>query len=634
MKKKLVKFLTLILSVIMGAASLVGCNIVTDNTERDLNQVVATVNINQEENIYKKDIVMIYMQYYGGSYAQYYDEATTYSILNALIDNRIMVQVAYDEFEKNPDKDETKDKYTPERYLDDAEITDAKYDTYKFINDLLDAYSEDKSNTEKKDTLIFDVRTVPTGATNKEKELTTAEKKDYIAKGFDITSTEYKRAAFNTVITLLKDNGLLGGEYNGSIETTDYFARVLKSNYESKIIEKYENAIKQKFIDELSYEILEASYTDKLNNQKAWDNEEFVSKLSSATATSPILYSAFGTYGYVYNLLLGVNDYQSAKLTELQHEKEHEHLTEAQYATGRKAILAGTVAKDLRASWILSGYDGVFAKENIDDEFGKYTFTGDYTFAKDENNRLPFQGEVKELRAKTGDKDGIYSIGSVKTFGLDEFITFINTDYLYKNKILTPIDPSAHEDLNPDDIYAAYKPDAKPAEYDAKINELLFAFSTDSGSLNTYKGYVIKPKNDEYVKTFGDAGKALLQEGGSSYMVVASDYGYHFMFFSEVWTVNKEYATLGDYLNTLDIDGTKTAEEWKAYFNTQKADKEKWEDFEEENNFLYFLANEWISVRSNDKTTRNKKNVTTEYRYGEHKDSTVIYKDRFLDLLG
>lgn len=630
MKKRLLKFLTVILSVIMGAASLVGCNIVTDNTERDLNQVVATVNVNKEENIYKKDLVMAYMN--GGyMYVQYYgyDVATVYNmILNSLVDNRIMVQVAYEEFEKSG-KIENADKaqYTPERYLDADEITDAKYETYKSINDLLDGYSEDTSDTEKKDALIFDVRTVPTDAKNKEKDV---DKAAYIAQGFDITSTEYKRSAFNKVITLLEDNGLLGSEYNGSMETTDYFNRLLKSNYENQIIEKYENDIKQKIISELTYETLAASYTDKLESQKAWSNSEFVSALSSATATSPILYSAFGTYGYVYNLLLGINDYQSAKISELQHEKAHEHLTEAQYAAGRKDILAGTVAKDLRASWILSGYDFKY-DENIktwyDDTVKTGAFTGDYTFAKDENNRLPFQGEVKEIRAKTDDKDGIYSIESVKTFGLEEFKNFVN-GYVYNNESLTPADTD-------DNIYAAYTRADKPVEYDAKINELLFAFSTDSGSLNTYKGYVIKPENDEYVKTFGDAGKALLQEGGSSYKVVASDYGYHFMFFSEVFTVedpdDPKYKTLELYLNSLDIDGEKDKDGWEAYFNTQKG---KWEDFEEENNFLYFLANEWISVRLSDKTARTKTNVTTEYRYGEHKDSTVIYKDRFADLLG
>lgn len=624
MKKRLLKFLTVILSVIFGAASLVGCNVVTQNTERDLNQVVATVNVNQEEDIYKKDLVMAYMNY-GYIYVQYYgyDAATTYNmILNNLVDNRITVQVAYEEFEKTSVVDGEKAKYTPERYLSPEDITDAEYSTYKSINDLLDSYSEDKSNTEKKDTVIFDVRTVPTDAQNAEKELTKAEKDAYVAKGFDVTSTEYKRAAFNKVINLLKDNGLLGNDYKGTIETTDYFNRLRKSNFESKIIEKYENAIKKTVLDSVTYAALTDAYTDKFNKQKAWSNSEFVSALSSASATSPILYSAFGTYGYVYNLLLGVNDYQSAKIQELQHEREHEHLTEAEYAAERKTILAGTVAKDLRLSWILSGYDF---------DFDSKKFTGDYTFAKDAANSLAFQGNVTKLRDADDDRNlsAVYRVDSVKTFGLAEFKDFIN-DYVYNNESLTPA-------ATDDNIYAAYTRADKPAEYDAKINELLFAFSTDSGSLNTYKGYVIKPDNSEYVKTFGDAGKALLEEGGSSYKVVASDYGYHFMFFSEVWkgdNVDKtKYDTLDKYLDSLNIDKGAAAT-WEEYFNAQKADLDKWGDFEEENNFLYFLANELVSAKLNDATTRSRTNIVTEYRYGAHKDSTVIYKDRFADLLG
>lgn len=629
MKKRLFKFLTVILSVFIAAASLVGCNIVTDNSERDLNQVVATVNINKEDKIYKKDLIMAYMNY-GYIYVQYYgyDAAKTYNlILNNLIDNRIMVQVAYEEFEKSSVIDDTKEKYTPERYLTAEEITDANYDTYKSINNFLDTYSEDNSDTEKKDTLIFDVRTVPTDAKNAEKELTKAEKEAYIAKGFDVTSTEYKRAAFNKIIILLKENGLLGSEYNGTIESTDYFKSFIKGNLENQIVEKYEDGIKQKIIDELTYEMLAASYNDKLNEEKAWSNSEFVSALSSATATSPILYSAFGTYGYVYNLLLGANDYQSKKIEELQKERDSKNMSQEAYSFARKDILWGTVAKDLRASWILSGYDGQFVKENADDEFGKYTFTGDYTLVKDADNSLAFQGEVKELRAKTDDKDGVYAIGNVRTFELGEFVGFVN-DYVYGED---KGGPSNHKDR-----YWEYDSvnDPIPAEYDAKMNELLFAFSTDPGSLNTYKGYVIKPDNNEYVATFGEAGKELLEAGGCSYKVVASDYGYHFMFFSEVWTANKEYATLDVYLNTLDIDGEKTADEWKAYFNAQKENKDKWDDFEEENNFLYFLASELISTKLSDASTRTKTNIVTEYRYGEHKDSTVIYKDRFSDLLG
>lgn len=634
MKKRFIKAITLILSVVMGAACLGGCNLITDNLDRDLNQIVATVNVNQEEHVYKKDLVMAYMNY-GYIYTQYYgyDAAKTYNlILNNLIDNRIVVQYAYEAFEEDGSvkKDDAKAKYTAERYLTAEEIIDAKYSTYKSINDLLDGYSEEDGASGKQDTVIMDVRTVPTDAQNAEKDVDKAAYvKNIDDNGFDVNSTEYKRAAFGKVVALLEENGLLGGEYNGDIKTSDYFARLLKSNYENEIIEKYEESVVKGVRNSLKYEDLQTAYKEKLGTQQSWSNSEFVSALSSASATSPILYSAYGTYGYVYNLLLGVSDKQNEKISDLQEEREHTPLTEKQYAESRKDILAETVAKDLRSSWILSGYDFNY---NTEDKTG--VFTGDYTFAKDENNSLAFQGKVSQVRAANEEKNisAVYSVDSVKTFGLKEFTQFVNK-YVYGDE------HDISDELS-DNVNRYYEKAAiadKPQEYDAKINELLFAFSTDSGSLNTYKGYVIKPENTEYVKTFGDAGKALLQAGGSSYMVVASDYGYHFMFFSEVWKGNDEdpdYGTLEAYLNTLDIDGEKDAAGWEEYFNAKKATKKAWEDFEEENNFLYILASERISSALSDAASRSRANIITKYRYGEKKDSVVIYKDRFADLLG
>ena len=614
MKKRLIKLITLILSVVIGIAGLSGCRLVTKNSERDLDQIVATVNVNQEENIYKKDLVMGYMNY-GYIYVQYYGytaEKVYTLILNNLVDNRIIVQVAYEQFENTSVKDNTKAQFTPERYLDGEEITEAKYNTYKSLNDLLDSYSKDNSYAETKDTLYLDVRTVPTDAANAERDVDKAAYVENIDKnGFDVSSDTYKRAAFNKVIELLKDANLLGNDYKGDLRETEYFKLLLKSNYENEIVENYEESVLDEIKASVSYENLQALYQEKLNAQKEWSNSDFVSALKSASATSPILYSnQSGTYGYVYNLLLGVNDYQSAKISELQEERTHETWSEDKYAEERAKVLANTIAKDLRNTWILSGYDF---------DFETKTFTGDYTFAENAENSLPFQGEVSKVRDADEEHNlsAVYSIDSIKTFGLKEFTEFVN-EYVYGDKNVG----GYSEDVN---IYREYNNDSKPEEYDAKINELLFAFSTDSGSVNTYKGYVISPDNSEYVKTFGDAGKALLDAGGSSYKVVASDYGYHFMFFSEVWTLDKGYADLDAYLEYLGIDSG------AEYFAEMM---DNWEDFEEENNFLFVLTGELISEKLSDASTRSRQNVTFKYRYGDKKDCTKIYKDRFADLLG
>ena len=619
MKKRLITFLAVTFSVIMAFSALGGCRLVTKNNERDFDQVVATVNVTEKEDVYKRDLIMGYLNY-GYMYAQYYGwtAARTYNfILDTLIENRIMVQYAYSEFEENDDiVDETKAKYTAERYLDEDAVTDAKYDTYKSINDLLKNYTDDGTGDYKADSVIGDVRTIPTNAKNAEKELTKAEKDEYVAKGFDIDSDEYVRKAFNKVVNLLRSNNLLGSDFNGRIEDTDYFAKLLKSNLESQVIEKFEEKVLSEIRSQISYEKLAELYDSKLEEQQGWDNAVFAEKLSSASASNPVLVSAFGTYGYVYNLLIGVNDYQSAEISELKEEVVHEVWDEATYSEKRAEILADVIAKDLRTSWILSGYD-----------FDGTRFTGDYAIATDS---LEFKGVTELVRAADEENDlsAVYAVKSVNTYGLDDFIALVN-DYVYGGA-------EGEKTENDYDIYYDHSGSGaqKPAEYDEKINELLFAFSTDSGSLNTYKGYVIKPPVDgtaseQYVKTFGDAGRALLSEGGYGYKVVASDYGYHFMFFSEVFTADYGFESLEDYLEYLGIE--RGNDSWDEYLAARMGD---WEQFEKDNDYLYILANEFISDKLSAETTETKNNIVNLYRWGAQKDKVTVYESRYSDLLG
>ncbi|MBO4251145.1 MAG: hypothetical protein J5911_00605 [Clostridia bacterium] len=618
MKKRFVKLITLILSVIIGLAGLSGCRLVTKNAERDLAQTIAEVNINQKDEITKKDLLMSYMNY-GYMYVQYYGytQDQVYSIiLNNLIDNRIIIQVAYEKFENEEGgvKNENKPKYNPERYLDDDEIIDAKYSTYKSFDNLLETYSSDNTYTEKKDTLPVETRTVPTDAKNAEKDI---DKAAFVAEidenGFDVTS-EFRRVAYDKVCKLLKDASLLG-DFGGDLKKTVYFDLLLKSNLESEVINNYDESIVAGIKENISYEQLETLFNEKLNKQRAWSNSEFVDALNNAGASSPVLWSnQEGKYGYVYNLLLGVNDYQSAKITELQKERSATNMDELVYAEKRAEILSGTVAQDLRSSWILAGYDFDYATKK---------FTGDYTFAKDAEYSLEFKGEVDKERDADEEHDlaAVYNVKSIDVFRLGDFVELVN-DYVYGNEGIVKLDTDDNAD-----IYAAYKREDKPVEYDAKINELLFAFSTDPGSLNTYKGYVIKPDNNDYVKTFGEAGKALLEEGGSGYKVVASDYGYHFMFFSEVWEYETGYADLGSYLDSLGIENEYGT--WDKYLEEMI---KNWDDFQEENNFLYILVNELISSKLSDANTRTISNVTFDYRYGDHKDCTKIYNERFADV--
>ena len=132
----------LIMSLLMSMTFLGGCNLVSVDNKRDMNQVVATVKISEDvpaaEKIYKKDIVMAYLNY--GYYYEYQGQSRADVIdfiVTQLISNRVYVQNAILKFDTNQGiyaghiQDATKDKWDIKKYLTAEEITDAEYLTYK-----------------------------------------------------------------------------------------------------------------------------------------------------------------------------------------------------------------------------------------------------------------------------------------------------------------------------------------------------------------------------------------------------------------------------------------------------------------------------------------------------------------------
>lgn len=622
MKKRLLTVLCAVMAFIVSLTGLSGCNLVTTDTERDMNQVVATVQITgygKKDEIKKSDMVMAYLNY-GYMYVQYYGytRAQTFDlIINNLVNSRILVQNAVMEGTKVTAKDsENKNledyvAYPVAEYLTAEQILNAKYSALSDINTLIDSNTDYGSSAKKADSLIGEVRTTPENAANAEDEVTEDEKKEYIAESNTKTNPllsnmteDYRRAAFNDVLKLLKNNSLLGDYKNGDLKTTEYYKETLRSYYENELLTAYSDNIVEKVRKEFSYDDIAAKYAEIYNKQTKWSNAEFIAALENTTATEPILYCGLNGYGYVYNLLLGVNSYQTTQIENIR--KDNANISDADYATQRKDVLANTVVYDQRSSWILSGYDGGL-------ENNAFKFTGDYTFVKKTENSLAFQGNVKHLNPEQAAEDDYvaeYGVESVKYFGLDEFIGFMD-GYLGGTKT-----PTGYTELG-DSVYGKeiYKLE-DVEEYDAKIKELLFAFSTDGGSLSGGKGYIIKPAVDgnnqeQYVQTFADAGRKLLETGENGYVIVASDYGYHIMFYSEKLSANTAYATLDGYLNSLDIEKGSAAS-WKEYYDKMI---EEYDDFEDDGNYLYLLTESVISTAVTNAQNKEQNSIINKYRY-------------------
>ena len=609
MKKRFTGIISLILSLLVSLTFLTGCNLVTTDSEREMNQVVATVSVNENFNdeILLSDVAMAYIN--GGYLNEQYYGYTTEQNINLLIENlisqRIVLQNALIELEADSTfaKNTDEEIYTPLRYLTGEDFIDAEYKAYDAFNAYIKTFAEAEDATYA-DGWAGELRTVPTGATNDVKEKTPGDKEAYIAKGVDVSDEK----AFSDMIDSLKEGGLLGDKYETTEDPNDieYFKSLKEDYYEEAIINIYEERLAKIARSQVTYAMLEGFYLDLYEGQVNFTNAEFVDKLSNATVDSPLLVGGYGSYGYVHNLLLGVNDEQEAEIKKIK--EDNDNLSDADYALQRKLVLDATMAKDLRASWLFSNYD-------VKEENGKLYFTGDYTFAEDSANSLEFKGNFVKLKDADEEKQtpALYTATSVNSYNLKEFVTMMNA-YI-GGTITDNTAPYAIDSLT-NSIYGA-KNIAGAVEYEAKINELLFAFSTDSGSLNSYKGYVIKPEvegtaTEEYVKTFGDAGRILLSQG-TGYVIVASDYGYHIMFYSELVSANSSYATLNGYLDTLNIDKGAYAT-WADYYDAMLND---YEAFEETENYLYKLASAKISTSISNYQNTIINSLINKYRYEE-----------------
>ena len=457
MKKRLFAIFAVIMSFVLGLSVFSGCNLITSDNEKDLKQIIAEINIGNEgqetDEILKRDLVMSYLNYgYELVYNNNYTVQQAFSyLMDMLVEGRIRAQyvMKYCE-ENNRITDSSKAQWDLERYLTAPEILDAKYKAIKAVNDLIESY-ETPEDPLSSDTLQATERTVPTGATNVEKKLSDGEKETYIATGIikgEIGSD--RREAYNDALKVLQDNWLLGENFeNDDLTTSDYYNNNVESQEESILVNNYSNIISGKARKQITFDVLSAKYAEMYNAQKAkfTSASEFKKALDGATKDSPIVYAPYGGFGYVYNLLIGVNEDQSAEIAELDKDNK---LT---YSAERRKILQTTVATDLRSNWITSGYD-------FDTTSKK--FTGDYTLVNSDAS-YPFQGDFTVLRKKTDEKAGEYRIDSVKEFGLDKFIDIIE-EYVYGVKddddvgsigLINEEDSNNPSDYNPAVYYKA-----------------------------------------------------------------------------------------------------------------------------------------------------------------------------------
>ena len=333
----------------------------------------------------------------------------------------------------------------------------------------------------------------------------------------------------------------------------------------------------------------------------------FTTTMDSLSDTSFVVYSPDErTYGYVYNILLPFNATQTLNLAEVS--QRYTSGTAEYYAARNadEGILKAVRGTDQREYWFNGDTDYSYVAEgeyyqsaaNAGRE-KKYLFFEDSYVTSDEGiaryaGKYPYSGAVTE------NEDGTYSLTPDK-LDIDQFITEMNayinwyvnyslgneTDENYTSGgYFNKSDSGMTWDASDGgDFYATTAKDF-PKDANGKIdqsaniyykgkvsgisgsdgktldaanyltegtvsyaalcavNELMFAYTTDTACLNTYFGYSIASieESTTYVAEFEYASQEAIQKGAGTYYVVATDYGWHIIYVSFVFNGGETYA--------------------------------------------------------------------------------------------
>lgn len=282
MKKFLLRILTVVLSVVVICSTVASCGLFVTNTDRDMAQVVATVDIDgdggvETESIYKRELISGFMSY-GYMYVQSYGytSAQTYElILNNLINNRIILQNAKTKLAGAENTDALLDsinaysdsalalfatdaeveafekankglEFGSEKYLKGlAKFVDTKYRgkkvtlndaPFRFVekqdiwkafgsmvdgaNSLIESFLDQEEEHEHED-LSYTVRTVPDKGEEEEKDLTDDEIAKLQAKELKLDGGNATRNALNEAFERFVDLGLVDSSEKFDSEIAD-----------------------------------------------------------------------------------------------------------------------------------------------------------------------------------------------------------------------------------------------------------------------------------------------------------------------------------------------------------------------------------------------------------------------------
>lgn len=676
MNKK--KIMAVVLSTAMLGCCFTACDLISTDSERDMAQVVADIDITKAEEFQN-----------GGKFAKYADEGvvkpltvtkrelvsyfinsgysyisngmsyedTFNTLLDSMVNYKILIQYSmvyliendagytvegFKSYVGNAEGDEYTIK-SLEYFLQDkpfdtfTRAEKAVYELKASINSALDSQEskyiasldENESSSEAED------RTRPDGIDTEKEEFYDA---DYaIYTGFNSLTAcgTYEKAAgstkttrqkaYNSFLKALKQNNLLSDDElaaarEGNVEELDYYTTELISQYQSALSEKLSDTFENEAAAQITDEYLTGKFTSLFDSQKeTYDKStsSFETDIGSLSDSSFVLYCPADTaandntqYGFVYNVLLPFSSVQKYTLSQYQNDKG---LNESQYYQKRAALLDKIEAKDQREAWFNGstdysfksdeaypngGSDYLFFEDSLTDNdqyekiqkyYGYYPYNGTVEYDYDNYeydltpNKISLTGFITEMESYLNwamDREGYSNRAAALTNAtytlLDKSVTvsadgkattYGDNDYLDADG---DVDYSKFvyymgqvDGLNVE-AKSMFEEENNPA-YTAMsaFNELQFAYSTDTGCLNTYMGYNVSRYTTSYVGEFEFAAKLAISLGAGTYTVCPSDYGWHIIYCTYAFNRSEVYGSAAD-LNWTEKE-TKGAFEYYFY---------------------------------------------------------------------
>jgi hypothetical protein len=208
----------------------------------------------------------------------------------------------------------------------------------------------------------------------------------------------------------------------------------------------------------------------------------------------------------------------------------------------------------------------------LDKYYGKYPYNGSVVKTKDGTYQLSpnkvsiddmlqiFQSYVEFVLNNDGETTNSYI-----TYSKEATSNYYNTTNFYKE-----LDNDSNTDIDYENlVYASGKVnlgDSKASDLLNKdstsykvlsaVNELQYAYTTDTSVLSEYIGYTVSAYTTSYIKEFEYAAQQAIRNGAGSFTVCAGDYGWHLMYVTYTFDFNGGVVYSDIDWSRVDTEGT------------------------------------------------------------------------------